>query len=308
MISSKRPIRRIACVGEVMIELMIDRGDAATLGVAGDTYNTAVYMARALSNIEADISYVTALGRDPYSERIMQALHDHGIGTDHIERRADLLPGLYAIELDEHGERSFSYWRSASAARTLFSPPCEIKLRHLDVFDLVLISGISMAILPHSVREALMEWAERFSAGGGTLAYDSNYRPRLWESQAVARQVNDSMWSLADIALPSVDDEMAIYGDASAESVADRLKCCGVRRGALKRGADGPLDLANGTTPRNLESVCQVVDTTAAGDSFNAGYLSALVMGQSDLDAAVAGHLLATKVIGHRGAIIPKTD
>ncbi len=306
MQAPKRPIRSIACVGEVMIELIADEGGGAQLGVAGDTYNSAVYIARALRGTDITTSYVTALGVDPYSDRIVTALTSHGLDAGCIERREGIMPGLYAIDTDDAGERSFSYWRSASAARTLFSEPCEITLDRLDGFDLVLLSGISMAILPPEIRQRIFDWAERFTAAGGTLAYDSNHRPRLWEDVGTARAVNDAMWARADIALPSVDDEMALYGDADASAVVARLKGLGVSRGALKRGGDGPLDLATGATPQALPQVGKVVDSTAAGDSFNAGFLAAVAQGSSDLDAARAGHVLAAKVICHRGAIIPE--
>ncbi|MCT8161733.1 sugar kinase [Pseudoruegeria sp. SHC-113] len=299
-------MRKIACVGEVMIELIAGQDGSALLGVAGDTYNTAVYMARGLKGSGASVSYVTALGQDPYSGRILSAIESHGIGTEAIERRAEMMPGLYAIDTDEHGERSFSYWRSTAAARTLFSEPCDVPLERLNDYDLVLISGISMAILPPAVRARIMAWAEAFSAAGGTLAYDSNHRPRLWESADVAREVNAAMWARADIALPSVDDEMALYGDADGAAVVARLRGYGVDRGALKRGAEGPLDLSTGNTPEGLPQVEKVIDSTAAGDSFNAGFLAAVARGQSDLDAAKAGHVLAAKVICHRGAIIPE--
>lgn len=304
--SPKRPIRSIACVGEVMIELVADADGSAQLGVAGDSYNTAVYLARLLEGSDIGVSYVTALGADPYSDRIRDAITSHGINADCIEMRPEHMPGLYAIDTDDHGERSFSYWRSQSAARTLFSAPCEITLDHLNTFDLVLFSGISLAILPPAVRSEIYTWADAYKAGGGTLAYDSNHRPRLWESVDVARDVNAQMWSRADLALPSVDDEMAIYAETTEAEVLARLRALGVSRGALKRGDQGPLELTSDRTPDDVARVGKVVDSTAAGDSFNAGYLAAIAQGGADLDAARAGHNLAAKVITHRGAIIPK--
>ena len=306
MTSPKRALRKVACLGEAMIELIAHDNGQAQLGVAGDTYNTAVYMARALRGSGASVSYVTALGTDPYSDRILGEMQKHGLGVESIERRENAVPGLYAIDTDDAGERSFTYWRSAAAARTLFTEPCTVTLERLNDYDLVFLSGISMAILPPMVRRRIMDWADSFRAAGGTLVYDSNHRPRLWESAEVARETNNAMWSRADIALPSVDDEMALYGDSSAQQVVDRLRGLGVTRGVLKRGAEGPLDLSTGATPDNLPKVAKVVDTTAAGDSFNAGFLSAVVLGQSDLEAARAGHTLAAKVICHRGAIIPE--
>lgn len=302
----RRPIRRIACVGEVMVELSDVTGQSARVGVAGDTFNTAVYLVRALRGTGISVSYVTALGTDPFSDRILASITGHGIDARLIERRHGEMPGLYAIETSPSGERSFSYWRSASAARRLFSPGGTVSLGDLDQFDLVLFSGISMAILPTEVRRSVLDWADRFRESGGTLAYDSNHRPRLWESPETARTVNEAMWMRADIALPSGDDEQALFGDASVEAVAGRLAGWGVTNGAMKRGADGPLDLSGAHVFTPSGPPVTVVDTTAAGDSFNAGYLAAIAQGQDSAAAMAAGHALAGKVIGVRGAIIPE--
>lgn len=298
-------LRKIACIGEVMLELVEDENGDPVLGVAGDSYNTAVYLARSLKDADVSTAYVTALGTDPYSDKIMSAMRDHGLNTEFVERRATHLPGIYAVHTNDVGERSFSYWRSQSAARTLFEPPCDVTLDSLKSFDLVYLSGISVAILPAETRQALLTWIDGYRAQGGKLAYDSNYRPRLWDDRETAQSVTQAMWSRTDIALPSVDDEMELYGDASEKDVIARLKAFGVTMGALKRGAAGPLDLAGEVEMRAAPSVVNVVDTTAAGDSFNAGFLAALARGQGAAAALDAGHTLASVVIQHRGAIIP---
>ncbi|WP_232237246.1 sugar kinase [Thiosulfatihalobacter marinus] len=306
MTRNKRPIRSVACLGEVMIELIADKDGAAQLGVAGDTYNSAVYLARLLRPAQVPVSYVTALGNDPYSLRILTALTAHGIDDTLIETRPGMMPGLYAIDTDEHGERSFSYWRSAAAARTLFTPPCTIAPTALDALDMILLSGISLAILPPKSRDRLIAYLQQFSANGGTVVYDSNYRPALWEDVNTARMLTARMWQGADIALPSVDDEMALFEDASEDAALERLKSYGITRGALKRGAQGPLDLSGKhPTPPAPGFPVDVVDSTAAGDSFNAGYLAALIQGHDDSTAMARGHALAARVIGCRGAIIP---
>lgn len=298
----RRPIRRIACMGEVMIELSGIESDTATVGVAGDTYNAAVYLARCLRGTGTEISYVTALGDDAFSDRIVAHMREHDV-VDRAERRTGMAPGLYAVTLDARGERSFTYWRSASAARTLFAEPGAVEA--LAAFDLVFLSGITLAILSPATRAALTAFLADFRADGGTVAYDGNYRPALWQDAGTARQWSARMWSLADIALPSLDDETALFGDADERATIDRLAAAGATRGALKRGAAGPVDLATGKT---LEGVRprSVVDATAAGDSFDAAHIAALVRGADLLEAMRAGHELAAHVVGHHGAIVPE--
>ena len=304
----KRRIQKIACVGEVMIELAAAQDGTAKLGVAGDTYNTAVYLARDLRRAGISVSYVTALGCDSYSDRIIAAMSARGIDAGHTERRPGMMPGLYAIDTDERGERSFSYWRSDSAARTLFSEPCEFGFEVLEQFDMVLLSGITMAILPSEVRSNLIRHLRAFSRSGGTFVYDSNFRPALWESVEAARQVSRELWQIADIALPSLDDEIELFGEAGEADVIRRLRAVGVERGALKRGSLGPRNLSGPQPSAPLGPVKKVVDSTAAGDSFNAGYLGAVAQGHGDDAALAAGHALASHVVGFRGAIVPEAQ
>ncbi|OAN84967.1 2-dehydro-3-deoxygluconokinase [Sulfitobacter geojensis] len=285
---------RIACIGEAMIELSM-AGEDAQLGVAGDTLNTAIYLHREAPALQ--VEFVTCLGDDPFSQRISDFIASQGVGRDTIHRIAGSSPGLYAITTTEDGERSFTYWRNASAARQLFA---DLDFSILAGFDAVYLSGISMAILPHPVRTALVAWLETAQV---KVIYDSNYRPRLWENEAQAQQITKGMWDRADVALPSIDDEMALFGETAAQV---ETRFAGHRgRGALKRGESGPMSLGSQVT-QAYPPAERVIDTTAAGDSFNGGYLGALLSGKSQADALMAGHQLAAKVVQHRGAIMPE--
>ena len=295
---------KIACVGEVMIELITRQNGQAGIGVAGDTYNTAVYLKKLSNKADIDISYITAVGTDKFSDRIFSEIQHYGLQIDLIEKRSHLMPGLYAIDTDEFGERNFSYWRGQSAAKTLFQEPCKVGLTSLLSFDLIYISGISMAILPVETRVRLIEFLSQYRKQGGKLANDSNYRPRLWEDIETARNINMKMWSLADIALPSLDDEILLFEDKDEASIIDRLKKAGVVFGALKRGEKGPLSIGEPLASTTFEKITKVVDTTAAGDSFNAGFLYQYARGGTLKDAMECGHNLASKVIQSSGAII----
>ena len=285
---------RVACIGEAMIELCLD-GDAARVAVAGDTLNTAIYLKRSAPEIEVD--YITRLGRDGFSDRIADFIAAEGIGTGRIARAPEGKPGLYAITTDAAGERSFTYWRDNSAARRMFADG-EFDL--LDGYDLVYLSAISLAILPAQVRAALLDEITR---RGIAMAFDSNYRPRLWESADAARETVAAYWARSAIALPSIDDEMALFQEDAAQ-VARRLRALPAI-GALKRGPCGPLAIG-AEVVQDYPPAARVVDTTAAGDSFNGGWLAAHLTGAEPAAALRAGHALAARVVGHRGAIIPK--
>jgi 2-dehydro-3-deoxygluconokinase len=297
---------RIACIGECMIELSdLDAADGrVAAGVAGDTLNTAVYLARALPRDIGRVGYVTALGQDALSDRMLDFMAEHGLDTAAIARLPDRLPGLYAIETDQAGERRFHYWRDGSAARAMFRPGA-LSPEMLAQADVIYLSGITLAILPEGDRDALMSVLERLGQAGRQIVFDSNHRPRLWPDAETARRWVTRGWQAAGLALPSLDDETALFGADDAAGVLARIAALGPAEIALKRGADGPLLHHQG---RVLQPDCpattDVVDTTAAGDSFNAGYLAARLTGAAPADAARAGHELACRVIARPGAII----
>ncbi|WP_299826187.1 sugar kinase [uncultured Roseobacter sp.] len=288
---------RVACIGEAMIELSM-QGTTAQVGVAGDTLNTAIYLKRAARDVSVD--YVTCLGDDPFSEQIRAFIGAQGIGCAAIRTIEGKSPGLYAITTTDAGERSFTYWRSASAARDLFQAGGGYDFDLLAGYDLIYLSGITMAILPHAVRLALIDWLADTPV---RFAYDSNYRPKLWEDRQTAQEVTQALWARADIALPSIDDEMALFEETEADVAARFAAYPG--GGALKRGETGPLSLAD-PVDQTYAPATRVVDTTAAGDSFNGGYLGALVQGKPQAEALRAGHGCAARVVQHRGAIIPE--
>ncbi len=294
----------VICMGEAMVELSLGAGPdmGAAVGFAGDTLNTAIYLKRATPALK--IAYATRLGRDPLSDQMAAMMAGEGLETGLIPRHPERLPGLYAISTDERGERSFYYWRDRSAAREMLGDG-GLTLDQLSETRMFYLSAITLAILPPEHRQALLDWLPGYRAKGGRLAFDSNYRPRLWPDQATAQEAVAAFWRQTDIAMPSVDDEMALFGDASEAQVLDRLRGYGVTDGALKRGAQGPLAL-NGVPAGPFPQAERMVDSTAAGDSFNAGYLAARHRGAPEPEALAAGHALACRVIGCKGAILPK--
>jgi len=296
---------KVAAIGECMIEIVRRPDGSCAFGYAGDTLNTSVYLAR----LGLAPSYVTALGTDPFSDDMMTFWKAEDIGTELVARRPDKLPGLYIVSTDDAGERRFHYWRNDSAARTLFTLPEDAaQLAALARFALIYWSGISLAILREAARERLLETLVRRRAAGGLVAFDTNFRPRLWPDLGAAREVYAAALRQADIVFTSLDDEAPIFG-GDEDALIARHEGCGVRETVIKRSPpgcrvvtrDGGIDVAVEAPP-----VANVVDTTAAGDSFAAAYLAARLKGEDARSAAMSGHRLAGAVVGVRGAILPR--
>lgn len=296
----------IAVIGECMVELQ-KKQDGLKQSFGGDTLNTALYLSRLTKEQDINTSYVTALGTDPFSTDMLKNWQAEGIDTSLIAQLDHKQPGLYYIETDETGERSFHYWRSDAAAKFIFDQEdTPALLDKLFSFDAVYLSGITLAILTENGRTQLFNFLDKFKAQGGQVFFDNNYRPKLWESQQEAISWYLKMLKYTDTALLTFDDEQELYGDESIEQCITRTSESGVKEIVIKRGAKDCLVVesqsAQYVAPNPVDNI---VDTTAAGDSFSAGFLAKRLSGGSARDAAFAGHIVAGTVIQHPGAIIP---
>ncbi len=298
---------RIGVIGECMIELSHKSNDIR-LGFGGDSLNTAVYLARLLPADRFSVHYVSALGTDPYSQNMLNQWQQENIQTDLVQQLPDKLPGLYSIVTDEHGERSFYYWRNDSAAKYWLKTEKTAQiLTALSNFDYLYLSGISLAILDQASLQKLFEFLQHFKQNGGKIIFDNNYRPILWQSKAFTQQAYRQMLSYTDIAFLTLDDEAKLweqYGDL--ENSLKRTQALGVAEIVIKRGAESCIVQTKQRYDIPANKIEHVVDTTAAGDSFSAGYLSARLQGCDEIQSACKGHEVAGKVIQHRGAIIAR--
>lgn len=297
--SGTAPLRAVL-VGEAMLELSQD-GSGWRLGYGGDTLNTAIHLARA----GVATAYLTAIGSDPLSARLTAHWAGEGLDTSLVLTHPTRSTGLYAITTDAAGERSFAYWRDTSAVRELFTlAAVDRALGVAERANLFGFSLISLAILPDAGREHLLALAARVRAQGGTVAFDGNYRPRLWASPDEARAWRDRAIALAAIGLPTLEDEVALGLPGDPQAVAAHWQGLGCTETVVKLGARGCL-LPDGTVVPPPQ-VLQPVDTSGAGDAFNAGYLAARLAGAPPHQAALKGHALAGWCVMRAGAIPPR--
>jgi len=303
--------RTIAVIGESMAELSqlnLEVGSTSAqgaIGFGGDTLNTAVYLAR-----ESIVpSFVTAMGDDALSDWMIGCWKDEGIDCSLVQIVEGEVPGLYMIQTDEDGERSFSYWRKGSPASRLFDDEqavCTL-FSELARFDYLYLSGISVAILNEQARERLITYLIKYRCNGGKLIFDGNYRPILWGCEELTKQVYQQLYEITDIALITLDDEQLLNVGDTKDVIVDRLKGFGISELVLKLGEKGSEVHLEDTFIRVPTTPVVPVDTTSAGDAFNAGYISKRLQGFSAVDAADYGNKVAAEVVQHAGAIVPKS-
>ncbi|OOF69830.1 sugar kinase [Rodentibacter caecimuris] len=302
-------MKKVAIIGEGMIELYGEPFGEMVQGYGGDTLNTAIYLARVTPSLQNNIYYVSALGTDNISRTMLQHWQREGINTQYVLSDATRQPSLYLIQLDPQGERTFLYWRNQSAARYMVQQPDFTKvLNQLANFDMIYFSGISLAILPKNDRTLLINGLIKLAKQGVELVFDSNYRPTLWESAEEAKSTYQQILPFVTLALVTFDDEKLLWKDQDTKTVLSRLHNTGIAKVVVKQGQAGATfsfqsQIQNiPTTPIN-----RVIDTTAAGDSFNAGFLNGYLQGKKPEICCRQGNRLAATVIQHRGAIIERS-
>ncbi len=301
------PKSRAVCVGEVMIELTRGSDGRFSIASGGDTFNTAVYLARA----GADVAFATALGDDAYSDGILALIAAEGISGEAILRVNGRLPGLSVVDLDPAGKQHFSFWGGEAPARDLFELPDWSRVAAgLLTAKLVYFSGITLSLYSNIGLGRFLAVIEVARQNGAKIAFDGNFRPRRWRGDlSRARTVFMEALKRVDIALPAYDDEAVLWGDPSPEATVERLQAFGIAEIVVKNGPNSALVAALGA--REFVPVPEVVvpvDPMAAGDGFNAGYLAARLAGEAPAAAAAAAHRLAGQVIRHRGAIMPRVS
>ncbi|MFD1805084.1 sugar kinase [Pasteurella oralis] len=303
-------MKKIAIIGECMIELNGEAFGRMYQTYGGDTLNTATYLTRVTPSTVLEVQYISAMGTDKLSQQMIEHWQIDGINTNWVLRDPKRHAGLYLIQLDAQGERTFLYWRNQSAARYLLQHiEIEKVFEALIAVDMIYLSGISLAILPDHDRTALITKLIVLAKQGIKIAFDSNYRPALWESLEKTQEIYTALLPIVDLALVTFEDEQAIWQDKNALDTIHRLKQMGVKKVIVKQGKSGAMcsDRHNNQCFVPTQEVNNIVDTTSAGDAFNAGFLNGYLQGKPLYVCCEQGHQLAGLVIQYQGAIIDKS-
>jgi len=297
-------VTRVLIVGEPLVELMEDPPGTPRQGFGGDALNLAVYLKRAAPQL--DVLLGGAVGDGSDSEALLALCRDEGIDVSLLRRVSGAELGRYRVTVDAGGERSFAYDRSASPFRGALD---DDDLAPDEAFaDVLCFSGIAMAVLHDAGRRALLAYATSVHERGGTVVYDPNHRPALWADHD-ARAWTRSVVPNVDVLLASAEDGRRLTDGGTPGAIAGAFRAMGAREVVVTDGENPCVVVADDVllevAPIALRAV---IDTTAAGDAFDAGYLAARLRGESPLGSAAAGHASAAEAVGHRGALAPRPE
>ena len=296
-------------LGECMIELNGDisslenNSSNMTINFGGDTYNSAVYFSR-LTNDKTNTFYSTALGKDNFSKKMISRFKNENIKCDYIRTDGDNPPGLYSIEINEKGERSFSYWRDQSPSKYIFLGSKGKKLiKDINNADIFYYTGISAGILDEKQRKDLIN----IGSSAIICGFDFNYRSQLHYNNKVSQLLFNEINNRVDIHFVSFDDARELFNIKSPleifEIINEKKNLILIRYKNSIIFKNKQQEIKTVTVPHG-----EVVDTTAAGDAFNGSFLAIMNKNKniSIEENILMSHSVTREVIKHRGAIISK--
>lgn len=286
----------IVCLGEPLLEFNRQEDGRYLAGHGGDTSNCAIAAARQ----GASVGYVTWLGRDPFGDSFMALWQTEGVDASQVRRQADAHTGIYFVDHAD-GRHRFSYLRAGSAASRM-TPDC-LPRAYIAGAKVLHVSGISQGISA-SACDTVFHAIEIARAAGVLVSYDTNLRPALWPLER-ARAITHAAMRSCDIALPGMDDAIALTSLEDPDAIADFYLGLGAGTVALTLGKAGTLVATTGRRQRIPVQAVAAVDATAAGDTFDGAFLAELLRGGDPFTAATYANAAAALSTLAYGAVAP---
>jgi 2-dehydro-3-deoxygluconokinase len=300
-ISPWHDVRCIAALGEPLLELQPNDTGGFGVSFGGDVANVMVCLARLLERGQFELRLATSLGSSLYSEWLRTQLLRVGLLLSEATIPGE--PGIYGISPDPARQPASSYWRECSCARQLLRRITGEELAQLiPRVDLLIVTGVTIALCSDGSFEALCEWIEGLGARPN-IVFDSNYRPTLWTSLEQARQRMRRMEALAGTVVTSLEDEQLLWQNENIATVMERFRSGG-QEVVMRAGKEGCWIGQAGNWDHVPAQSVTVVDTVGAGDSHQAAYVAARLCERSRFDAAVFANRVAGALVGQRGSVL----
>ena len=256
----------IICAGESLIDMVSFRGEAEyTPHVGGSNFNSSI----ALGRLGADSYYFGAISNDNYGELIENTLRHSNVKEDFIIKTNRPTTLAYADVID--GIAEYTFVDEHSAGRLLDTTSLKPFLDGVKKAKALLVGGISLQAEPcGSSWQCLIEGV----SGHLPIYFDANIRPDFIEDKQRYFDRFVELTSKVDILKISDEDYRYLFGAQNINEVSKRWLDNGVKLVIYTLGSEGSKVIyGNGNEAFAKSYKVDVVDTIAAGDTFNAGFL-----------------------------------
>ena len=291
----------VCSIGEAMIEISNIKNSLYNQSFAGDTLNFCNY----LDKKKLNAFFLSAIGKSEINQSLLDFVKSKNISTKYIKQINQFEVGLYLIKNKDNGEKQFFYWRDESAAKQYFNNIDFINLyKELKNFDYIYFSGITLSIIHISKLNNFIKLLKLLKSKKIKIVFDFNIRPSRWNKKNLNIFL-DSVLKFVDICFLSGEDMNYWKNKNNIKSYEQIVRKYKLKHSIFRKNAKFTYVFLNKTRYVFKNKLLKtVVDTSGAGDGFNAAYLSNFIVNNDPVLALKAGSSLGSKIVMKKGAIV----
>ncbi len=271
-------MKKIWVLGDAVVDLLPDGEGKLLQCPGGAPANVAVGIVR----LGGKSAFIGRVGDDPFGRFMAKTLADERVDVTHMRLDPAHRTSTVVVDLDDHGERSFTFMVRPSA--DLFLEPADLPT--FSAGEWLHVCSIALSAEPS--RSATFQAMDAIRKAGGYVSFDPNIRPDLWPDENALRLCLEQALQSADVVKLSVEELAFLTGDADVQEGLNTLMLrCPARLVLVTQGKEGVIAWHQGAVKHYPATPVQCVDTTGAGDAFVAGLLYGLAASQ-ELVPAIA--------------------
>ena len=284
-----------------MIEISNTKNRSYNQSFAGDTLNFCNY----LDKKKLNAFFLSAIGKSEINQSLLDFVKSKNISTKYIKQIKQFEVGLYLIKNKDNGEKQFFYWRDESAAKQYFNNIDFLNLyKELKNFDYIYFSGITLSIIHISKLNNFIKLLKLLKSKKIKIVFDFNIRPSRWNKKNLNIFL-DSVLKFVDICFLSGEDMNYWKNKNNIKSYEQIVRKYKLKHSIFRKNAKFTYVFLNKTRYVFKNKLLKtVVDTSGAGDGFNAAYLSNFIVNNDPVLALKAGSSLGSKIVMKKGAIV----
>lgn len=269
-------MKKIWVLGDAVVDLLPDGEGRLLQCPGGAPANVAVGIAR----LDGHSAFIGRVGDDPFGRFLRQTLIREKVDVEWMHLDPLHRTSTVVVDLDESGERSFTF---------MVRPSADLFLEQEDLPDFHegdWLHVCSIALSAQPSRTTTFQAMDAIKAAGGYVSFDPNIRPDLWQDDNELRECLMQAMRKADVVKLSVEELTFLSGlDELEPALALVVSQSQSPLVLVTKGKEGVVAWHNGTLTAYSAAPVVSVDTTGAGDAFVAGLLYGLVNHTGDLPA-----------------------
>ena len=257
---------KIWVTGDAVVDLIPDTESTYLKCPGGAPANVAV----AISRLGGNSAFFGRVGQDPLGRFMKATLAQEQVNTDYMLLDEAQRTSTVIVDLDDSGERSFTFMVKPSADQFLI--PADIP--QFAQGEWLHVCSIALANEPS--RSSTLKAMQDIKAAGGFVSFDPNLREEVWANPEELKPVVRQAIELADVVKFSDDELLFLTDTDSLEAGLEAIKAFDNTLVLITQGAKGALVVFEGEQELIAGQAVKPIDTTGAGDAFVGGLLARL--------------------------------